>query len=111
MIGNLLGYFERRKKTKLYQQWAKRDGLPPEDIPPDLLRDEKGRLHGQSVEETDLPYEDVPRAEVPKTTRLQDVDSGHILVPIRYILLGVSLITVLLIILFVVLTILLMQSC
>ncbi len=26
-------YFERRRKAKLYRQWAERDGLPPEAIP------------------------------------------------------------------------------
>ncbi len=85
--------------------------MPSEDIPPDLLKSEKGKLHGQSVEETDLSSEDVPWAEVPKTTRLQDVDSGLVQLPIRYILLGGSIIALLLIILSVVLTVLIMRSC
>jgi hypothetical protein len=29
----MTGYFEKRKKRKLYQQWVDKSGLPPESVP------------------------------------------------------------------------------
>lgn len=34
----MTGYFDKRKKQKLYRQWVEKSGLPPENIPEELER-------------------------------------------------------------------------
>ena len=36
MSKKISGYFERRKKAKLFHQWVNQAGLPPEEIPPEV---------------------------------------------------------------------------
>ena len=86
MSGSIFGYLQRKKATRLYQQWVDKEGLPPEEIP-----------HEETYETG--------------TTRVQDIDRGLILLPVRFILLGGSLIALLLIMVAILSTILLMQSC
>ena len=48
---NMLNYFQRRRKGRLYEQWVKKAGLPPEAIPRQEVHEditpkvEKERLH------------------------------------------------------------------
>jgi hypothetical protein len=42
-VGGILhpsGYFRRRKKEKLYEQWVERAGLPPESVPQKRVAEE-----------------------------------------------------------------------
>ena len=64
ILNNILNYFQRRRKERLYEQWVKRAGLPPEAVPREEV------------------HEDV-RPKIEKE-RLQQ--------PILYILLGASLV-------------------
>ncbi len=111
MSKNLFSYLQRRRKTKLFKQWVEQTDLSPEDIPEDLTRSKKERLYEQSAEETDLPSQEIPREEVPEYTALKDADKGIIRLKIRYFLFGVSLITLLLVILAVFITVIIMRSC
>ena len=87
------------------------DGLPAEEVPPDLLTGRQERPYEQSFDKSDLSPEDVPEEALYQATRQREVNSGQVVLPIRYILLGGSAIALLLVIVAVLLTILVMKSC
>ena len=81
----------------------KQGGLPPEEITPELLGE-------QSTKESRLVGDDIPREQLPYYTAMTDIDRETVRLPIRYVLIGLSIIGVLLITLSVVITILIMRS-
>ena len=104
MLKRISGYFERRKRAKLFEQWTNQAGLPPEEITPEML-------NRQSVKETDVTEDDVMQKEVPGYTASAKIYGGMVRLPFRYVLLGLFTIALLLIVLSVVSTILIMRSC
>ena len=96
-------YIQRKRKERLVDQWVKQAGLPPEEVTPELLGE-------QSTEETGLAGDDIPREQLPHYTAMTDIDRGMVRLPIRYVLLGLSIIGLLLVSLSVVITILIMRS-
>jgi len=111
MVDKVSGFLQSRRKTKLYQQWVKLGGLPPEDVPQDVITSKRERPSGWSADELGSSMNDVAEEDVYRTLRRRDADSGLVPLPVRYILLGGGLITLLLVILAVVSTILIMRSC
>lgn len=103
MVDKISGFIRKRRSAKLYKQWVERDGLPPEEVP-QVAKDIESA--DESVDLGHMPEEDFYRA-----TRRQNIDSRFVTLPIRYILLGSGLIALLLVLLAVVSTVLIMQSC
>ena len=104
MFKKISGYLERRKKVKLYQQWVKQAGLPPEEIPPEVLL-------GQAAEDTDLAKGDVTQEETPDYSAPIKIDRGMVRLPFRYVLRGLLIIALLIAALTAVSTILIMRAC
>jgi hypothetical protein len=102
MSKNILKYLQRKRKERLYTQWVERSGLPPKEVPSDLLGE-------QPADETELASGEIPREKLPEYTALADIDSGIVRLPIRYILFGLSIIAFLLVALSVLITILIMR--
>ena len=102
MSKKISDYFERRRKGKLFQQWVNQAGLPPEEIPPEVL-------NGESAKETDLAPDDIAEGKVPRYTTPISIDRGMVRLPFRYVLLGLFIIALLLVTLSVVITILIMR--
>ena len=96
-------YIQRKSKERLVDQWVKQAGLPPEEVTPELLGE-------QSAEETKLAGDDVPREQLPYHAAMTDIDRGMVRLPIRYVLVGLSIIGGLLIALSVLTTILIMGA-
>ena len=96
-------YIQRKRKERLVDQWVKQAELPPEEVTPDLLGEEP-------TEETGLAGDDIPREQLPYYAAMADIDRGMVRLPIRYVLIGLSIIGVLLVTLSVVITILIMRS-
>lgn len=63
ILSNILNYWQRRKKGRLYQQWVERADLSPEAV----------------------PEEKVPQDIIPK------IDKEQLRLPILYMLLGASI--------------------
>jgi hypothetical protein len=102
MVKNILDYFKRKNKERLYKQWVKKGDLPIEEVPPDLLKNE-------SHQEDGLP-EDVTYEQVTEHTTTIDIDEGMIHLPVRYVFIGLSIIVFLLVAFSVVLTILITRT-
>ncbi len=96
-------YIQRKRKERLVNQWVEQAELPPEEVTPDLLGE-------QPTKETGLAGDDIPREQLPYYTATTDIDRGMVRLPIRYVLIGLSIIGVLLVTLSVVITILIMRS-
>jgi hypothetical protein len=96
-------YLQRKRKERLYKQWVNQAGLPPGEIPPDLLDE-------QATGETDLATEGIPRDRLPQYQALIDIDRGMVRLPFRYVLIGLGIIALLLVILSVVITVLITRS-
>ena len=79
------------------------DSLPPEEVPQDLQADKSADVYGDMG--------NIPEEEYYGTTRRQSFDSSLVTLPIRYVLLGISLVALLLVILAIVSTILIMRGC
>ena len=103
MSRNILKYLQRKSKERLYRQWVEKAELAPEQIPPDVLGE-------QSAEEAELAAEDIRRMGEPGYTASIDVDRRMVRLPLRYVLIGLSIIASLLVVLSVVITILIMRS-
>jgi hypothetical protein len=93
-----MGFFEKQKKRKLYQQWIEKSGLPPESIPRELEPENAG--------DVDLRIEDDLNA--PETRRRRALD---IRLTVRDLLIMVLIIVVLLVLSSTLATILVMRSC
>ena len=102
MVKNILDYFKRKNKDRLYKQWVKKGDLSIEEVPPDLL---KNKPH----QEDGLP-EDVTYEQVTEHTTTIDIDEGMIRLPLRYVFIGLSIIVFLLVAFSVVLTILITRT-
>jgi len=98
-----LKYIQRKRKERLVDQWVKQAELPPEEVTPELLGE-------QFTKETGLAGDGIPREQLPYYTAMTDIDRGMVRLPIRYVLIGLSIIGVLLVTLSVVITILIMRS-
>ena len=109
-MNSILSYLQRRRKTKLYRQWVKQDSLSADDVPDELVRREKVGADQPADEESDFLFEEMPRQRMPANTRWQGFSSG-IFIPTQYILLTGSAILLLLVIISVLATVLIMQSC
>ena len=96
-------YLQRKRKESLFKQWVEKADLSPEEVPPDLLGE-------QSAEETGLAAKDISPEGVPGYPASLDVDRGIVRLPIRYVLIGLSIIAFLLVALSVVITILIMRA-
>ena len=96
-------YIQRKQKEKLASQWVKQAGLPPEEVTPELLGE-------QSTKEPGLAGDEVPSGQLPYYEARTDIDSGMVRLPIRFVLIGLSIIALLLVIVSVLLTILVMRS-
>ena len=103
MSKNILKYLQRKSKERLYTQWVDHDELSPEQIPPEVLGE-------PSAEEAELAAEDIRRVGVPGYTASIDVDRSMVRLPLRYVLIGISIIASLLVVLSVLITILIMRS-
>lgn len=103
MSRNILKYLQRKRKERLYTQWVDHGDLSPEEIPSDL-RDE------QSAENTNLASDNIRRDQSPEYMTSIDEDRRMVRLPLRYVLIGLSIIISLLVLFSVVITILIMQS-
>lgn len=103
MVDKISGFMRKRRSNKLYKQWVMRDGLPPEEVPQDAQSIKSADESG------DLEY--MPEGDFYGTTRRQNLDPRFVTLPIRYVLLGSGLIAFLLVVVAILLTILIMQSC
>ena len=102
-MSKILKYLQRKRKQRLFEQWVERADLPLEEVPPDLLNE-------QSTEDIDLVAGHISRETVHKHATPLDIDRGIVRLPIRYVLLGLSIIAILLVIMSVLLTILIIRS-
>ena len=91
-----MGYFDKLKKQKLYQQWVDKSGLPPESVPDDL--DQKDDFNE-------------PMDENGKKRQLGIQSGLTFRLTMRHLLYLVLIIIVLLIITVSLATILIMHSC
>ena len=95
-------YIKRKRKERLFKQWVDQAELPPEEIPPEVLGEHPGR-------EDEFAGGDVSREGLPHYAAMTDIDRGLVRLPIRYVLIGLSLIALLLVIVSVLVTVLIMQ--
>lgn len=109
MFNNIRGYFQSRRKSKLFRQWVEQNDLPPEDIPDELSPAKKRRPNYPSADGSDLSFEDISRENAYRSAIPQDV-SGGLFLPFRYILLTGSVILLLVAIIAVLATALIMRS-
>ncbi len=96
-------YWQRRQKNKLFQQWVEQGALSPEEVSAESQSK-------QTDAGKDLASDDVSRGIVPEYTTNVGVNEGMVHLPVRYVIIGLSIITLLLVILAVALTILIMRS-
>lgn len=104
MAGNILNYFNRKRKARLYQQWVKEAQLTPEEIPADVFKNQSGdRAH--------LAPDDIDDEDIPGYSESVDINRGMIRLSMRHVMIALSIIAFLLVTLSVVFTILIMRSC
>ncbi len=84
-----------RIKAKLFKQWVKESGLPSKTVP--------SELPGEPSEEA--LSDDIPLERVPQQTKHVAIDKGMIHLPIRYVVLMLTIIAALLVTLSVLVTI------
>jgi hypothetical protein len=101
---NMAGFFKKFGREKLYKQWVDKEGLSPDDLPPDLKKDT-----GDSTEvDDDLDDGVVTRREFrPRTGRQADNISASI--SMRFVFIMALVIVVLLVIVSVLATVLIMR--
>jgi hypothetical protein len=92
----MTGYFDKRKKQKLYKQWVEKSGLPPESVPGEV--EEKGAL-----------YESVDEESEERRPGIRSGFTFHL--TMRHLLYLVLIIIVLLIATATLATVLIMRSC
>ena len=90
-------YLERRKKRKLYQQWAEQSGLPQEEVPKDIQQSES--------------YTEEIGTENEGVTNIHDSDGFSLRLRFRHLFILGLIFAFLLIVASVLATILVMQSC
>ena len=102
----MTGFFERRKKTKLYRQWVERDNLPPEEIPSEIMEREE-----EEPDESGSPLEPASEKGIYSRKAQINADIRLVSLPVRVVFLGVSFIAFLLVIIAILSTVLIMQGC
>ncbi len=100
MVDKLSGFFKKKQSGKLYNQWVKMDGLPPEEVPQD---EEPARDRSEPGLYADDDY-------YGSTSRVNP-NTRFVTLPIRYLLLGAGIIALLLILTAILSTVLIMQGC
>ena len=90
----LFGYWHKKRRGRLFEQWINRAGLPAEEVPSALL-------HKQPAEED----WDFNTGALKRITSIS-IEGGMVHLPFRYVLFGISVIVLLLVALSVVCTIL-----
>ena len=94
-------YFQRRRKEKLYRQWAERAGLPPEVVPDKA--DESEDVHAQIHKRKAVGHKTSgPVRVLPGSSAVTDVEvTGDMMaeinkrqarLPLLYVLVGASLV-------------------
>ena len=91
-------YIKRKRKERLFQQWVTQAELPPEEVPAEFVG---GHPAGDSEGNN-------PGGGLPEYTAMADIDRGMVRLPMRYVLIGLSVIALLLIVLSVLITVLIM---
>ena len=104
MAGNILNYFNRKRKVRLYQQWVKEAQLTPEEIPADVLKE-------QPADRAHLAPDDIGDENISGYTETVDINRGMVRLSMRHVLVLLSTIAFLLVALSVLFTILIMRSC
>ncbi|MFC1871317.1 hypothetical protein ACFLYF_02820 [Chloroflexota bacterium] len=95
-------YLKRKRKERLFKQWVSQAELPPEEVPPELLGVHPARDTGA--------VGDSPGEGLHESGAMMDIDRGIVRLPLRYVLIGLSVIAVLLVVLSVLITVLAMRS-
>lgn len=111
MFNNIRDYLQTRRKSKLYRQWVQHNELTTEDIPDELTPAGKRGRGYPSTDDTELPYDDFPQESIYQSIKTTNVPRGHIIIPLRYLVLTGSVVLLLLVIVSVLLTVLIMRSC
>lgn len=102
MLRGVLDYIPTRKKARLIQQWVDKAGLPEEEVPPDLLK--------ERAQKEDLTLHPIEQEKSFNSTIPISIDRGMVSLPLKYVLLGVSIITLQLVLLSIISTILAISS-
>ncbi len=100
MVDKLSGFLRKKQSEKLYNQWVKMDGLPPEEVPQDE----------EPVKDKSEPGLYADDDYYGSTSRMNP-DTRFVTLPIRYLLLGAGIIALLLILTAILSTVLIMQGC
>jgi hypothetical protein len=96
----MLKYWQKRQRQKLFQQWVKQGELPPEEVSPE-----------QEGTEMDLDSDNVSRGRTSEYAPNNiEVDGGTVRLPVRYVLIAISIVTLLLVTLSVAITLLIIRS-
>jgi hypothetical protein len=100
MVDKLSGFIKKKQSEKLYNQWVKMNGLPPEEIPQEEEQAENS--------DTELYTRD---NDYYQSSNRFNPDTRFVTLPIRYILMGAGVIALLLILTAILSTVLIMQGC
>ena len=102
MLKSIIDYFPTKKKARLFKQWVDNSSLPNEEVPSDL-RDEEPEDEVSAIHHTGLERSNMYTTPI-------SINRGMVSLPVKYVLLGISIITLQLVILSVISTILIMHS-
>ncbi len=94
----ILGYLHKKRRGRLFEQWVEQAGLPAEEVPSNLQKEQPPEEDWDSNTKT-----------IGHITSI-GIDRGIVRLPFRYVLIGISVIVLLLVALSVVCTILIIQS-
>ena len=103
MAKSISNYFQRKRKERLFRQWVDQGALSSEEVPLDLLEE-------KSTDDADMAPERTHQRTVPDYSALTDIDKGIIRLPIRYVLILISIVAALLVALAIIITVLIMGS-
>ncbi len=102
MLKGVLDYIPTKRKARLFQQWVDNAKLPEEEVPPDLRKEQP--------QEEDLTVCTTGQERAYNSTTPISVELGMVSLPLKYVLLGISIITLQLVFLSIISTILVMNS-
>ena len=94
----MLNFLDKRKKRKLYQQWANTSGLPQEEIPNEIQDSEP--YAAEKIGTADEELQDV-----------RYIEGSYVRLRLRYLLYIVFILVLLIIMTSVLSTVLIMKSC
>ena len=100
--GFSIEYLKRKRKERLFKQWVNQAELPPEEVPSELLG-------GHPAKEAGLAGDGLGEG-LPEYAAMADIDRGIVRLPLRYVLIGLSVVALLLVVLSVLITVLIMRS-